>query len=73
MTRTEATAIILEAKQQKGLTFESIAKAVGRHPVWVTSALLGQSTMSATEAQAAVNLLGLGKNVEAALQEFPTK
>jgi len=73
VNRVEATERILAAKKQKGLTFEAIAKAVGRHKVWVTSALLGQSTMSAEEAQKAVALLGLGPDVAAALQEFPTK
>ena len=73
MTRTEASGKILEAKKQKGLTFEAIARAVGRHKVWVTSALLGQSTMSAEEAQKTVQCLGLGPDVAAALQEIPTK
>src|SRR5437588_2596157 len=73
MTRAEATEKILAAKRQKGLTFEAIAQAVGRHKVWVTSALLGQSTMSAEEAQKAVALLGLGPDVAAALQQFPSK
>jgi cyanate lyase len=73
MKRAEATEMILEAKRRKGLTFEAIAKAVGRHKVWVTSALLGQSTMSAEEAQKAVAVLGLGPEVSAALQEMPSK
>ena len=73
MTRAEATAKVLAAKKQKGLTFDAIAKAVGRHKVWVTSALLGQSTMSAEEAQKATAALGLGPEVAAALQEMPTK
>src|SRR5947209_9453592 len=73
MTRAEATEKILEAKRQKGLTFEAIARAVGRHKVWVTSALLGQSTMSAEEAQKAVAVLGLEPDVALALQEMPSK
>jgi cyanate lyase len=73
VTRSEATQKILEAKRQKGLTFDSIAKAVGRHKVWVTSALLGQSTMSAEEARKVAEVLGLGPDVSAALQEIPTK
>jgi cyanate lyase len=73
LTRAEATERILAAKRQKGLTFEAIAKAVGRHKVWVTSALMGQSTMSAEEAQKAVSVLGLGPDVAAVLQEIPTK
>jgi cyanate lyase len=33
MTRKEATEEILEAKRQKGLTFEAMAQKVGRHKV----------------------------------------
>jgi cyanate lyase len=73
MTRKEATEAILAAKQAKGLTFEAIAKAVGRHKVWVTAALLGQATMSGEEAHKIVSVLGLGPDVAAALQQFPTK
>jgi cyanate lyase len=73
VNRAEATQKILEAKRQKGLTFDAIARTVGRHKVWVTSALLGQSTMSAEEAQKAAAVLGLGPEVAAALQEIPTK
>ena len=73
LSRADATKKILAAKQLKGLTFEAIAKAVGRHKVWVTSALLGQSTMSAEEAQKAVAVLGLEPDVALALQEMPSK
>jgi cyanate lyase len=73
MTRAEATEQILAAKSAKGLTFEAIAKAVGRHRVWVTAALMGQATMSAEEALAAVQILGLGPEVATALQEIPMK
>src|SRR5437660_8586320 len=73
MRRSEATQRILEKKRQKGLTFEAIAKAVGRHKVWVTAALHGQATMSAEEAKAAVGVLGLGPDVAAALQQIPSK
>jgi cyanate lyase len=73
LTRAEATEQILAAKRQKVLTFETIAKAVGRHTVWVTAALLGQATMSAEEAEKAVGVLGLGPDVTAALQEIPMK
>jgi cyanate lyase len=68
MTREQATEQILAAKASKGLTWEQIAKAVGRHKVWTTSALLGQNTMTAEEAQKAVEILGLGKEVATALQ-----
>jgi cyanate lyase len=73
MNRAEATERILAAKKEKGLTFEAIARAVGKHKVWVTSALLGQSTMSAEQAHRVVSLLGLEPEVAEALQEYPSK
>ena len=77
ITREEATAKILEAKQAKGLTWEQIAKAVGQHKVWTTAALLGQHPMSKEEAEKAVRALGLGEDgvsaVVAALQQFPMR
>ena len=73
MNRVEATERILAAKKAKGLTFEAIARAVGKHKVWVTSALLGQSTMTAEQAHRVVSLLGLEPDVAKALQEYPTK
>ena len=77
ITKKEATAKILEAKQAKGLTWEEIARAVGRHKIWTTAALLGQHPMSKEEAEKAVKVLALGEGVAqqvaAALQEFPTR
>jgi cyanate lyase len=73
LTRKQATERILEAKKTKNLTFEAIAKAVGKHKVWVTSALLGQATMSKEEAARATEALGLGADVAAALTDIPLK
>jgi cyanate lyase len=73
MKRCEATEQILAAKAQKGLTFEQVARAVGRSKVWTTAALLGQATLSAEEAEKAVSLLGLGPEVATALQQIPMR
>ena len=50
MTREDCTQAIIDAKSKKGLTWEGIAKGIGRNVVWVTAALLGQASMSADEA-----------------------
>jgi cyanate lyase len=73
MNRKEATEKILEAKREKGLTFEAIAQKVGRHKVWTTAALLGQHPMSSEEADVVVDLLALGPEVARALQEIPMR
>ncbi len=73
MNRAEATAKIVAARLEKKLAWRELAERVGRHPAWTTAALLGQHPMSAEEAQAAVDALGLGADVAAALQEFPLR
>jgi cyanate lyase len=73
ITREEATRLILEAKQSRGLTFQQIAAAVGMHPVFVTAALLGQATFDEPQSALAVEALGLGQDVAEALQQIPLK
>jgi cyanate lyase len=73
VTREEATDLILEAKDEKGLTFEAIAAQVGCHKVWTTAALFGQHPMNAEEADAVVDLLDLDDEVARALQRFPMR
>jgi cyanate lyase len=73
ISRDEATSHILAAKEERGLSYKAIADAVGRHPVWVTAALLGQATMSGEEAGRASETLGLDSDVCCALQRIPTK
>ncbi|MFH2128046.1 MAG: cyanase [Pseudomonadota bacterium] len=73
MTRQEATAAIIAAKAAKGLTWEAIAQAVGAHPVFVTSALLGQNSLEPAQASKAAEALGLGPELAAVLQECPMK
>ena len=73
MIREEVTEQILEAKKEKGLTFEAIAQRVGTHKVWTTAALLGQHPMSAEQADAVVDLLELDSEVAQALQEIPIR
>jgi cyanate lyase len=73
MTRKEATQKIIAAKQAEGISFEEISRIVGGNKVWVTSALLGQASMSKEESQRAAECLGLEPEVAAALQEMPLK
>jgi cyanate lyase len=73
VNREEATEQILEAKKEKGLTFEAIAQKIERHKVWTTAALLGQHPMSAEEAEAVVDLLDLSPEIGEALQEIPMR
>jgi cyanate lyase len=73
MIREEATEQILEAKKEKGLTFEAIAQKVGAHKIWTTAALFGQHPMSPEQADTVVDLLDLDSEVAQALQEIPLR
>src|SRR4030081_952484 len=64
---------ILEAKKRKALSWEKIASQVGRSPVFVTSACLGQNSLSAEEAAKLCALLDLGPDVAQILQTPPMK
>src|SRR5215208_5153242 len=73
MRREEATERVFEAKRGNGLTFSQLAEKIGRPKVWTTAALLEQHPMSAEEAQAACDALGLGADVASVLQEIPMR
>ena len=77
MDREECRDVVLEGKRHKGLTFQALADAVGRHLVWTTAAIMGQATMDTSEADALVGPLDLRGDVAAevveALQEIPMK
>ncbi|HWZ43455.1 MAG TPA: cyanase [Candidatus Saccharimonadales bacterium] len=73
MDRKHAMEAILEAKLKQNKTFNQISEAVGRHPVWVTSAIMGQQSMSADEAGKLTAYLGLTEEVALSLQSRPMK
>jgi cyanate lyase len=65
--------LVLEAKHEKKMSFQTIATAIGRDVVWTTAALLGEAACSADEAKIICELLELGTDVEKALQQKPPK
>jgi cyanate lyase len=73
MTREEVTSAIRAAKAAKKLTWQEIAKEVGKSPVWTTSVCLGQNSMSAEQADKLVSFLELPTEASAFLQQCPTK
>ncbi|ODN01880.1 Cyanate hydratase [Orchesella cincta] len=56
--KRQCTEKILEIKRAKKLTWEGIAEAVGRSPVWVTACCLGEASMDEPAAQKLVEYLG---------------
>jgi cyanate lyase len=73
MNKAEMKIAILEAKKAKGLSWAEIAEAAGLAPEYVTSACLGMNHLDKENADPLADKLGLGPELSAALQEFPTK
>lgn len=73
MDKLAMTETIIAAKLTRGLTWETIGKALGMSPVWLTSACLGMNSAPPAKAAAIAEYLGLGPDVAKALEAFPTK
>ncbi len=67
------TARIMEAKDEKGLTWEALGKAIGMSPVWTASACFGMNSAQPDKAAQIAETLGLDEEVTKALQVFPHK
>jgi cyanate lyase len=73
MTRDDVTALILSAKLEKGLSWSRLAELIGQSKEWSTAALLGQMTLSETQAKAVGAALGLSDEAITQLQIVPYK
>ena len=73
MNRNEVTDLILAAKLKKRLKWADLAKAVGHSKEWTTAALLGQMTLTETQAKTVGELLGLPDDAVTLLQVVPYK
>ena len=73
MNKAEMKQTIVEAKQERSLTWTEIAQATGVSPEYVCSACLGMNHLEKDQAEAVAELLGLGDEVADALQRFPHK
>jgi cyanate lyase len=73
MTRSEVTELILVAKRQKKLSWAKLAAMVGQSKEWSTAALLGQMTLTDTQAKVVGAALDLPEEAVALLQEPPYK
>ncbi len=73
MDKADVTEMILSKKKQTGITWASIAEAVGMSEVFVTSACLGMNSMPREKADMLVSYLGLPQEAGPVLAEFPTK
>jgi cyanate lyase len=73
MNKVEMKQAILEAKFEKGLKWDDLAKAAGLSAEFTCSACLGMHHLEKHQADAVSALLDLGQEVSTALQRFPHK
>ena len=62
---------IISIKKKKKWTWQSIGKKVGKNPVWVNAALMGQMSMLEPEAKKAAKLFGLSADEMQTLMDIP--
>jgi cyanate lyase len=73
MTKAQASEAVRAAMRDRGVTFAQLAAALGRPPVWVAAAVLGQHPFPADEAAKLADRLGLPDEAAAALEEIPSR
>ena len=73
MDRAAVTEAIVLARRSKGLSWADLARTLGTSKEWGTAALLGQMTLTRTQAEAVGAQLGLDAQAVALLQEPPYK
>jgi cyanate lyase len=73
-TSEEVTNKIRDEKRSRGLSWKKIAEAIGPgSPIFYTAALLGQMTLTKSEAENAAKLLGLSEAEAVILTESPNR
>jgi len=76
MEISEFTEVLIEAKDEKGLTFKQIGDLLGRSEMWTAALMFGQSQATDKEADKVIDALGLEEDKEAFkyfLTSFPSK
>jgi len=73
MNKETMTARILDAKVEKGLSWDDLGNAIGMSPVWTASACLGMNSAPPEKAAALAETLGLDKEIATTLEAFPHK
>jgi len=73
MNRDEVTQLILAAKRRKKISWSQLAEAIGLSKEWTTAALLGQMTLSESQAGQIGGMLELPAEAVEMLQVVPYK
>lgn len=72
-SRQDVTEAVQAAMRERGVTYGELAEELGRPPVWVAAAMLGQHPFTAEEAEKVVAKLGLDSEAAGVLQQIPMR
>ena len=73
MNRTEVIEKIIAAKVSKGISWQSVAQAIGRSKEWTTALCLGQMTANDEQARTLGEIFGLSDDEQKWLKVVPYK
>jgi len=76
MEISEFTEVLMEAKEEKGLTFQEIGDILGRSEMWTAALFFSQAKASTEEAEKIISTLELDEDKDAFkyyLTAFPSK
>jgi len=73
MTRDEVTQLILDSKRRKKLKWRHLGEAIEQSKEWTTAALMGQMTLTDTQATIVGSMLELPEEAIDMLQVVPYK
>lgn len=73
MTKSEMSRALLDAKKEKGITWQALSAAVGMSEVWLASVCYGESSAPYDTAKKIAQALEVGEAVVQAMTEFPLK
>src|SRR5262245_10868585 len=71
MSREELREAALQAKDQKGLSWQDVGRAIGRSPVYAAMLAYGYGQATQEEAEGLAGALGLAEGSVRALQKAP--
>ncbi|HWC87590.1 MAG TPA: cyanase [Solirubrobacteraceae bacterium] len=73
MTRHEVSEAIQGAMHEREVTFAELAEELGRPPVWMAAAVLGQHPFTREQAERLAERLGLPAEAVPVLQQIPMR
>jgi len=73
MTRNTALETIREKRKAKNVSYQELARALGKSPTYIAAALRGQQRLSREDAQKLAAAIGLDPSAAEVVSDFPVR